>query len=64
MDAVSQDTIAIRTQCIYYYTESDLYRNSGETEKAKHSAQKALSIANENNFETERELITKRLNSL
>ena len=64
LDAVSQDTIAIRTQCIYYYTESDLYRSSGETEKAKHSAQRALSIAKKNNFETEKELITKRLNSL
>jgi tetratricopeptide (TPR) repeat protein len=58
LDAVSQDTIAIRIQCIYYYTESDLYRSSGEIEKAKHSAQKALSIAKKNNFFMEIEWIT------
>lgn len=64
LDAVDLDSIAVRTQCIYYYTESDLYRNSGETEKATRSAQKALDIAKKNDFKTEKELINKRLDFL
>lgn len=66
LESVGQNLqdLAIRTQCIYYYTESDLHRNSGEPDKAIHSAQKALDIAKKNNFETEIELITKRMNSL
>ena len=66
LDSVAQDleTLAVRTQCIYYYTESDLYRNSGEQDRAKHSAQKALDIAEVNKFNTEIELVKKRLNFL
>lgn len=56
--------LATRIQCIYYYTESDLYRNSEEPDKAIYSARKALDIAEKNKFSTEVELITERLNSL
>ena len=66
LESVGQNLqdLAIRTRCIYYYTESDLHRNSGEPNKAIHSAQKALDIAKKNKFSTEIELITKRLKSL
>ena len=66
LDSVAQDleTHSVRTQCIYYYTESDFYRNSGELDKARRSAQKALDIAEANEFNTEIEPVKKRLNSL
>ena len=63
LESVGQN-LAIRTQCIYYYTESDLYRNSGKQGEAIHSAQKALDIAKKNKFSTEIELVSKRLESL
>ena len=64
LNAVNHNNIGLRTQCVYYYTESDLYRNSGEIEKAKHSAQKALDIAMMCKFETGIKMINKRIDSL
>ena len=49
----SVESLLPRTQCIYYYTQSDLHRNNGKMEEARSSAQKALAIAEENRFTTE-----------
>ena len=49
----SVESLAPRTQCIYYYTQSDLYRNQEYLEKARSSAQKAFAIAEDNRFTTE-----------
>ena len=57
-------TLAPRTQCIFYFTKSDLLYNSGETDEAKHLAQLSLDIATENNFKTEIISAQARLNSL
>ena len=57
----SVENLAPRTQCIYYYTQSDLYRNNGDLEEARSSAQKALAIAEENSFTTEIESANARL---
>lgn len=57
----SVDSLAPRTQCIYYYTQSDLYKNQGYPEKARNRAQKALAIAEDNRFSTEIESANARL---
>lgn len=58
------ENLAPRTQCIYYYTQSDLHRNKGELEEARSSAQKALAIAEENGFTTEIESANVRLSQI
>ena len=60
----SVENLAPRTQCIYYYTQSDLHRNKGELEEARSSAQKALDIAEENGFTTEIESANVRLSQM
>ena len=58
------DTLAPRTQCIFYFTKSDLLHNESETAEAKRLAQLALDIATENNFKTEVASARARLDSL
>lgn len=60
----SVDSLAPRTQSIYYYTQSDLYRNKGELEEARRYAQKALAIAEANKFTTEIESANARLSQM
>jgi tetratricopeptide (TPR) repeat protein len=60
----SVESLAPRTQCIYYYTESDLYSNEGNLEEARSSAKKALAIAEENRFTTEIESANARLSQM
>ena len=60
----SIESLAPRTQCIYYYTQSDLHRNKGKLKEARSSAQKALAIAEENRFTTEIESANVRLSQM
>lgn len=64
LTSVELASLAPRTQCIYYYTESDLNRGRGDVKNAIHSAQKALSIANSNEFTKEMELVQNRITDL
>lgn len=58
MDTTS---MAARTECMYYYTMSDFYRNKQSSVEALLFAQKALDIAMKHEFETEKSSIAKRL---
>ena len=64
LKSVNLGKLAPRTMCIYYYTESDLHKARNNTKDALYSAQKALSIANENNFTEEIYLVRKRISNL
>ena len=50
---INEDVLAPRTKCLFYVTRSDLYRNKKQLEFAECEAQRAYSIAVENNFSTE-----------
>ena len=51
--AINFEALAQRSKCIFLFTESDLYRNAGDHEKALECAKMALHIAKLNGFKTE-----------
>ena len=53
LKAVDLSSIPPRSRCIFFLTESDLYRCKGNTTLARESAKHALEIAQESSFETE-----------
>lgn len=53
LKAVDLRAIPPRSGCIFFLTESDLYRCKGDFTKARCSAMRALQMAQENNFQTE-----------
>lgn len=53
LDEVKYKSLAPRTKCIYHFTYCDLYRNSGQKEKAIDSAREAMDIASRHSFVTE-----------
>lgn len=64
LESVKPDTLAPRTKCIFYFTQSDLYRLKKEAFIAVGYAQQALQIANEKGLETEIISAQARLNIL
>ena len=53
LKAVDPRSLPSRSSCMFYLTESDLYRCKGDITNARESATQALELAKKNNFETE-----------
>lgn len=64
LDAINLRSIPPRSRCMFFLTESDLYRCKEEMSKARESAMCALQMAHENNFETEVTSAETKLKSL
>ena len=61
---VDLGSIPSRSKCMFYLTESDLYRCKGNIDMARESAKYALRMAEENSFETEITSAKTKLESL
>ena len=64
LDAINLRAIPPRSRCMFFLTESDLYRCKGDVSKAKESAMCALQMAQENSFKTEVTSAETKLKSL
>lgn len=64
LKAVDVCSLPSRSQCIFFLTESDLFRCKGDNTSARKSAIRALKIAKENCFETEVASAETKLKSL
>lgn len=64
LEAVDLHSIPSRSRCLFFLTESDLYRCKGDITKARESATRALEMAEEISFETEIMSAKTKLDSL
>ena len=64
LDAINLRAIPPRSRCMFFLTESDLYRCKGDVSKARESAMCALQMAQENSFKTEVTSAETKLKSL
>lgn len=61
LESMDHKTLAPKTRCMYFYTKSDLYKTTGETQRAITSARTALNVAKTNKLITEIEQAQKRI---
>lgn len=64
LQQVQVSSLLLRSQAIYYITSSDLARSTSARDEAKVLAQKALDIANNAGFLTEKDAAIRRLDAL